>query len=79
MNGGRQEVDLFMMHYENMIHNLPSEDIASLDTQITEQCESAIIGLQQLSFLQLETKLYVNRITIIYNQISVKDSIICAT
>ena len=47
VNGGRQEVDLFMMHYENMIHNLPSEEIASIDTQIREQCESAIIGLQQ--------------------------------
>ena len=36
-----------MFHYEKMIHNLPSEEIASLDTQRREQCESAIISLKQ--------------------------------
>ena len=47
MNGGKQEVDLFMTHYEKMIRNLPSEEIALLETQIREQCESAIISVQQ--------------------------------
>ena len=42
----RKEVDLFMFHYEKMIHNLPSEEIVSLDTQKREQCESAIISLK---------------------------------
>lgn len=43
VNGGSAEVNLFMKQYEDMVNNMPRNEIDSLDAKIKDVCETELI------------------------------------